>query len=101
MASNLRDISLLLARVVRDHLEDLHCAWTPMTDENMPKINTAIRKGIYQWLSMLDLSADDDEKKRHKAIGTIAFRQPPDYWETNCFDEVDEEINNLLSNNSL
>ena len=59
-----------------------------MTDDNMKEINTMIRKGIYSYIraNQFPETLKQEVFKR---------KQPPEYWEEDCFDDVDRMDINL------
>ena len=83
-----RQQAKVIARFVRDSLEDLHAKNVVMTDENMPDINKAIRRWIYAYIRFIQLP----EERRAKLAKRV---QPPDYWEDDVFDEIDKEYDAL------
>ena len=81
---------MIIARFVRDALEDLHSKGVVMDDNNMPDINRAIRSWIYQYIRFIQLPDDRREK-------LAKWKQPPDYRETDMFDEIDKEYNWIIN----
>ena len=85
-----RQQAKVIARFVRDSLEDLHAKNVVMTDDNMPDINRAIRRWIYSYIRFIQLP----EARRDKLAKRV---QPPDYREDDVFDEIDKEYDVLAS----
>jgi hypothetical protein len=72
----------LIAMPVRNELEDIHCRH--ISDELMPDINRAIRRGIYLSLRNLFLLMEAkhvDDYDRAKAFLWFLLMGIPDYWE--------------------
>ena len=59
-----------------------------MSDDNMPDINRAIRKGIYSYIRANQFPETLREE-------VFKRKQPPEYWEEDMFDDVDRMDNNL------
>lgn len=92
MANNIHDlrrISKVIARFVRDSLEDLHSKWVVMNDENMPEINRCIRKWVYEYYYSL-VTLDPDQFMK-----IIRFKEPPKYREDDVFDEVEKSVDKV------
>jgi hypothetical protein len=74
------DISLFMARRVRDAIEDIHVAHLP--DDVMPKFNRSVRDAIVESFVAMRLAADDDLlADAARRFFSSPFGQPPDYWE--------------------
>lgn len=79
--------SKLIARFVRDQLEDLHANWAVMNDATMPEINRAIRKWIYEYFYAIETLTPE------KCINLFKHKQAPDYREDDCFDDIENSVN--------
>jgi hypothetical protein len=87
-----RQQAKVIARFVRDSLEDLHAKNVVMTDDNMPDINRAIRRWVYAYIRFIQLP----KARRDKLAKWV---QPPDYREDDVFDDIDKEYDALASKN--
>lgn len=87
---------MLIARFVRDAIEDFHCAY--LTDEQMAELNPLVRKGILEGLLLLAAldSANDTVRDAARTIAQT-FKRPPDYWERPDADELDPNVRALGS----
>jgi hypothetical protein len=83
--------TMLIARFVRDAMEDFHCEH--LTDQQMANLNPLIRKGIFEGL-LLVRALESDNEEAQDAARAIAqtFKLPPDYWEPPSVDEVDPMV---------
>jgi hypothetical protein len=74
------DISLFMARRVRDAIEDIHVAHLP--DDVMPNFNRSVRDAIVESLVAMRLAADDDPlADAARRFLSSPYTQPPEYWE--------------------
>ena len=89
-----RQQAKVIARFVRDSLEDLHWKWIAMSDDNMPDINRAIRRWVYAYIRFIQLP----EARRDKLAKWV---QPPDYREDSVFDEIDKQYDALASKKTI
>lgn len=71
--------AMIIAVAVRNAMEDFHCEHVP--NELMPELNRAVRAGVMEAPTLLDLAASDDPTLARGAQAALAFLQPPDYWE--------------------
>ena len=92
----LRKIAWVIAKSVRNHIEDMHAESKALTDDNMKEFNTNVRTGVYQ--ALLFLTQSNDNIMAQKAL---AFLQPMDYREEDCYDEVENDFKSFMQLKSL
>ncbi len=71
----LKEISMFVAMVVRNNMEDFHCKH--LTDKQMKELNPLVRNGIYTALHILF----QNDKKEYDDMVQWTRMMIPDYWE--------------------
>jgi len=72
----MKKMSMIIARVVRDELEDVASDHLP--NQLMPEINKLVRKGIYNSLFALANYSADEFSRKFVNLNIVSI---PEYWE--------------------
>jgi hypothetical protein len=82
--------AMVIARFVRDALEDFHC--DHLTDEQMAELNPLVRKGIVEALVIIEALTSPDPELRAGAEAALALNAPPSDWEQPEVPDLDETL---------
>lgn len=85
----MRRVAGVIAKSVRNHIEDMHAEGKTLTDDNMKEFNTNVRKWIYEALLLIAEQAESDNPF---ISASLNFLQPNDYREEDCYDEVENNL---------
>lgn len=72
----MKKIWMIIARVVRDELEDFHV--NHLSEQLMPEMNQLVRKGVYNGLFALANYSTDEFSRNFVNLNIASL---PDYWE--------------------